>query len=196
MVGQHRECYQLSLVTRLVKIGATARWSGFTRRGRVGYWMGTPFTLGTFYLRIRRIGTSLSAHVSGDNVTYYSSGSGTSFYTVVGGIDPVAPFGSDLTIPATDKVMVCLYPYDIMGQPVATSRSMQLMCPFSYPSAASFSPSAATRNAATTVTLVMSGFDSVLSSTCAVYTLLSGAYTLVGTGKLLATGVAGRRVEL
>ena len=161
-----------------------------TYGNRVGYWnQGQQAILGTFYMRIRRIGTSLSAHVSGDNVTYYSSPVGTSFFTVCGNVDPGGPFAG-VTIPAADKVMICIAPYDIMGHPQATARSMQLTCPFSYPNAASFSPNSATRGAATAVSLTMSGFDTVLSSTCAVYTLLSGAYTLVGTGKLLATGVA------
>ena len=38
----------------------------------------------------------------------------------------------------------------------------------------------------------MSVYENVLSSMCAVYTLLSGAYTLVGTRKLLASGVVHR----
>jgi hypothetical protein len=171
------------------KVSSAGTFELPTSRPRVGTWV-ESMVLGTFYMRIRRQGTSLQAHVSGDNVTYYSSSSGTSFYTTCGGIDPVAPFGSDLTIPAGDKVMIVFSPYDIMGFPQATSRSMQLSCPFTFPSSATFSPSTAVRNVAKTVTLTTTGHDTSIGSTCSVYSLQSGTYTLVGTGTLSRSGTA------
>ncbi len=161
----------------------------FTRYSPVAAISGDA-VLGTFYLRVTRQGTSLTADVSGDNVTYYSSSSGTSFASAIGG------FGTtECTIPIGDKLMLGFnfspYTTTIFGTPnTAPLRSIQLSCPFTQPTACTFSPTSISRGVKTSVLVAMNVYDARVSSTCEVYTVQAGTYARVGTGLLQPTGTA------